>query len=339
MPINAGSKHFDARAMSQRGYSLSDLKATIPTLEDLEYWFSNGDRRLAIICKDVTCLDFDHPALYRKFKELYPTFCYTWTVRSPKGVHLYYQVNDHVGKIECNWNNVEIKYGGQAIITAGDGYHDMGSGALNDFTMLRIESALTLPIVSKADDKSALRDSHGRTIHTESEHHNRTERIQAEAAGALGQYVKPLAARQAEITKEIEAIVPFSTNSVLASLSPNELIRANGLQQFIKEDCQDKNLMELGSLVDDAIKNKDKPSLALFLRELPKRVEVTTNDQSLDLKRRAEVSAMTLAIKTVLSPPDDGRREKLQADYAEIVRQRTIAANLARPLAGDRLTF
>ncbi len=148
-PIIGHTKMFDAKVMASRGYTLKGLKDNLPSIEDLEYWFDNGNRRLAIICQNVVCLDFDLYPLYIKFKKEHPIFSYTWTVRTPRGAHLYYQVeNPDVDKVKCDWNNVEIKYGGLAIISAGEGYNNIKTGMLNKLTMLKIRDALVLPIVS-----------------------------------------------------------------------------------------------------------------------------------------------------------------------------------------------
>ncbi len=63
-----------------------------PTPDEIEHWFSAGEKNIAIIAGQVsglTILDCDDEATYRTFWFLYPALAKSLTVRTGKGYHVY----------------------------------------------------------------------------------------------------------------------------------------------------------------------------------------------------------------------------------------------------------
>lgn len=183
--------------------------------------------------------------------------------------------------------------------------------------------------ISQANaDLRNLRDENGKPRHVPAEMDKRRAQINASIAEAIAEFEAPLVEAQAAIQKELAELKPFDANSVLTELSADELGRANALRTFIAEDVKSLPAAQLGAAIEAAIAKNDRPTLVLYLRELPARVEAL--GQNLSLKERAEWAELQRMIIAHLTPPDDGRRATLQKKYADIVKARTEARNLTR---------
>lgn len=149
------NKKIATREIQKAGYAtLDDLrKGQIMSIETLRYWFGgdNPRRGLGLITDRIICLDFDSGAAYHEFRDRWPIFSYSWTQRSPKGYHIYYQVKNALdGNFSVSLPDVELKHGG-AIVACH--YPTIDNGLPNRYTLLAIRDVATLPIVSMTPKK------------------------------------------------------------------------------------------------------------------------------------------------------------------------------------------
>ncbi len=174
-----------------------------------------------------------------------------------------------------------------------------------------------------------LRRPDGTPRHTPTEMTERRENIRASVTAALTEYDTPLIEAQAAVQAELAALTEYDPGSILADLSTEELTRANGLSAFIKEDVSSLSAEALAPAIEAAINRNDRPALALYLRELPRRTE--TIGKELKLSDRIAWAKLENAIKTHVTPPDDGTRAKLQARHTELTLARSAAVRAADP--------
>ncbi len=111
-PIKSRTKFIDGKALRARGFSFADLQDRLPSEDDLEFWFGNGNRNMAVITNDkMVVLDFDCMEQYQKFQSEYSSLAHTLTIRTARGVHLYFELGTKPPKgIVSTWPDVEIKH-------------------------------------------------------------------------------------------------------------------------------------------------------------------------------------------------------------------------------------
>ena len=181
-------------------------------------------------------------------------------------------------------------------------------------------------------DLADLRRPDGSARHTPTEMTERREQIRAGVTAALEAYQGPLIEAQSAVQAELAELTEFDPNSILADLSADELTRANGLRSFIQEDVANLSALALAPAIEAAIKSNDRPALALYFRELPKRSAAigaptaTGKMRKPALAERSAWARLESAIKKHLTPPDDGKRKTLQKRYAELTKARSSAA-------------
>lgn len=185
-------------------------------------------------------------------------------------------------------------------------------------------------------DEADLRRPDGSARHTPEEVIDRTERIRAEVTAALTAYQAPLIEAQAAVKAELAELAEFDPNSILADLSADELTRANGLRSFVKEDVASLPAPDLAPAIAAAIASDDRPSLVLYLREIPKRIDAI--GKKLSLSERSAWANLENTIKNHVTPADDGKREALQKRHKELTLARSVAVRLTEG-KGARVNF
>ncbi len=176
-------------------------------------------------------------------------------------------------------------------------------------------------------DVADLRRPDGTPRHTPEEMIERRDQIRADVTEALTEYDKPLIEAQAAVQTELAELTDFDPNSILADLSADELARANGLKSFIQENVANLSAVDLAPAIEAAIENNDRPSLVLYLRELPARTEAL--GKKFNLAERTKWAKLENTIKAHVTPPDDGTKKALQKRYAELTLARSSAVRAA----------
>lgn len=149
VPFWQYNKGWDKDVSIKRGFNeLSDFTRKLPSEEDLKYWF-NSRRKLAVMTKpNFICVDFDSWYSHYCFCALHPELTKTFTVKTKRGCHLYYFLNEPIDKdIKVDkeaWPKVDLKHTGKTAITHGSGYQ-----IVNDRLPLKLDNIFVLPFVQE----------------------------------------------------------------------------------------------------------------------------------------------------------------------------------------------
>lgn len=118
-------KKIAVNELAERGYTFQQFRAggVLQTLEDCRAWFANPNRRrgYGIITGQVIALDFDTEASYFEYRASYPQVKSSWTIRTRRGYHIYYEIAQRVTGRCLVTMPVELKHSGALVATGGAG--------------------------------------------------------------------------------------------------------------------------------------------------------------------------------------------------------------------------
>lgn len=93
IPLGYRSKHPDTHTI---GGGWKKYQTKLPTKDELKKWFRLPYRNIAIVTgwQNLVIIDFDDLALYGVWASLYPTLNKTYKVKTRRGYHCYFYINN-----------------------------------------------------------------------------------------------------------------------------------------------------------------------------------------------------------------------------------------------------
>ena len=200
-----------------------------------------------------------------------------------------------------------------------------------DHELSQIEAASERLAARIERETAKLTRSDGSRVYADQEHQEREQAI-LEAAGAeFGQSAARYAAKAESDATDIQKQLALLERDPFDSLKPEEQQRASLQREFVSEDCERLPAHQLVPIIRAAMAAQDLPTLYLFNRYIPQRIEARRGQTG----AQADVELLPVSRELAAAFGADDRAQK-RRDLAAKLRAATsfpIAVSTARSKA------